>query len=747
MRATRMQTHATATIIVFAALFVSTAFAFAGPVKRPEAAPILSGSNIDLVDLVEVGGARAAIASDPYVYAVYGRALVVLDVSNPGNPVRVGIGIVPPACDDMEILGDYLYCYCQTLVQVVDVSEPSSPKLEGSFEAVGSLLDIDNDRLYIKNSLASSGLQVYDLADPTAPALLGTSVSPLGEEFAVQDGYVVSSYGSSNGGVKIFDATNPTSPVLAGSLAMVEGAQDVDVTWPYAYAVNHAPASSRGLYVIDISNPALPSQVAFQASGPFPVDDFEEIVINGNHAYVGGGTAPLGVFDISTPAAPVRLPSVVVCEGSFDQRIEVSGRLAVMGSLCVMDCSNPSFPIPLANYEAVPGGNDLALAPTHFVLPLGGAGLALVNRDDTQDRSFFQDDPDAYNSVDVAVRDDYAYITSSSFVFGFGLVIVFDISDPASPTPVGDVGILGFLEQITLGLNHAYVSSFNRLISIDISDPTAPVVAGEITINPVFYDFAVAEPYLYVATYNDGLKIFDVSNPAAPTPVGAGIPEVAFSGEPIRIAVSGGHAFVVVTGPNVGVRVVDVTNPLLPAIVGNFAFAPSTTGYSEVTARDSFFYFSANGILRAIDASDPTNPIEGGNILLGDVSGINVDPPFIYLLGLGGHILTLETDFVATDVGAGARSPFVLGQNHPNPFNPSTSISFQLPSPSRALLEIFDVRGSLVRTLADETMSAGPHQVEWNGRDDGGGIVGSGVYFYRLTAGGHSQAKKMVILK
>lgn len=52
-----------------------------------------------------------------------------------------------------------------------------------------------------------------------------------------------------------------------------------------------------------------------------------------------------------------------------------------------------------------------------------------------------------------------------------------------------------------------------------------------------------------------------------------------------------------------------------------------------------------------------------------------------------------------------------------------------------------------MRKLVDESMSAGPHKVEWNGRDDGGSILGSGVYFYRLTAAGRSEAKKMVILK
>lgn len=88
-----------------------------------------------------------------------------------------------------------------------------------------------------------------------------------------------------------------------------------------------------------------------------------------------------------------------------------------------------------------------------------------------------------------------------------------------------------------------------------------------------------------------------------------------------------------------------------------------------------------------------------------------------------------------------------LGQNTPNPFNPTTMINFSLGAREHVTVSVYDASGRLVRTLLDETRGAGSHDVQWDGRDDAGVTVGSGVYFYRLTAGNHSESKKMVMLK
>ena len=87
-------------------------------------------------------------------------------------------------------------------------------------------------------------------------------------------------------------------------------------------------------------------------------------------------------------------------------------------------------------------------------------------------------------------------------------------------------------------------------------------------------------------------------------------------------------------------------------------------------------------------------------------------------------------------------SDLELLNNYPNPFNPTTSISFQLPINCNVLLEIYDVNGHLVQTLIDSEFKAGKHFADWNGM----GFT-SGVYFYSILVGNFSQTKKMVLMK
>ncbi|HEU4366156.1 MAG TPA: family 43 glycosylhydrolase [Candidatus Krumholzibacteria bacterium] len=92
--------------------------------------------------------------------------------------------------------------------------------------------------------------------------------------------------------------------------------------------------------------------------------------------------------------------------------------------------------------------------------------------------------------------------------------------------------------------------------------------------------------------------------------------------------------------------------------------------------------------------------------------------------------------------------PARLHANVPNPFNPATSIAFELPRAGRVRLDIFDATGARVRTLVDGTRVAGLHREPWTGTDDGGKAVSSGVYFYRLVVDGAAvDTRKMVLLK
>ena len=88
-----------------------------------------------------------------------------------------------------------------------------------------------------------------------------------------------------------------------------------------------------------------------------------------------------------------------------------------------------------------------------------------------------------------------------------------------------------------------------------------------------------------------------------------------------------------------------------------------------------------------------------------------------------------------------------LNQNYPNPFNPTTQISFALPEEASVKLEIYDLRGQLVKTLVDSKLDIGYHTIEWDATNDRGFRVPTGVYFYKLTTSKFTKTMKMVLIK
>ena len=96
--------------------------------------------------------------------------------------------------------------------------------------------------------------------------------------------------------------------------------------------------------------------------------------------------------------------------------------------------------------------------------------------------------------------------------------------------------------------------------------------------------------------------------------------------------------------------------------------------------------------------------------------------------------------------GTALPTDFALGQNYPNPFNPSTIIPYQLPSAGHVRLEVFNVLGQRLATLVDAERSAGAHTAQWDGTDAAGRAVGAGVYIYRLSSGGMTESRRMVLV-
>ncbi|MCL1827072.1 MAG: T9SS type A sorting domain-containing protein, partial [Candidatus Cloacimonetes bacterium] len=84
---------------------------------------------------------------------------------------------------------------------------------------------------------------------------------------------------------------------------------------------------------------------------------------------------------------------------------------------------------------------------------------------------------------------------------------------------------------------------------------------------------------------------------------------------------------------------------------------------------------------------------------------------------------------------------------YPNPFNPNTTIKYYLKSGSFVCLDIYNIKGQKVKSLVNEYKKEGSHQVSWNGLDDSGVAVSSGVYFYRLKTEDNTSVKRMMLMK
>jgi hypothetical protein len=205
-----------------------------------------------------------------------------------------------------------------------------------------------------------------------------------------------------------------------------------------------------------------------------------------------------------------------------------------------------------------------------------------------------------------------------------------------------------------------------------------------------------------------------------------------------------------------------------PTDIEPYATIESTSDVSDgafhhvaVTYLDPTLSIYVDGVLQNFDSSYPgfSVPWNGGSFTVGNGDGFTsgfagvIDELRLWdvartgaeIAGWMGKELTSTVTAVESDPAP--RYANRLGANTPNPFNPATTIPYELEQSGHVRLQIFDVRGRLVRTLRDGVATAGPDRARWVGDDDQGRDVGSGVYFAVLEAPGFRQSRRLVLLK
>jgi hypothetical protein len=120
-----------------------------------------------------------------------------------------------------------------------------------------------------------------------------------------------------------------------------------------------------------------------------------------------------------------------------------------------------------------------------------------------------------------------------------------------------------------------------------------------------------------------------------------------------------------------------------------------------------------------------------------------------------GKILIYE-DVIGSKVGgaqvaqfmpAGINYVYALYQNYPNPMKDRTSIHYQIKKPGKVAIKVYNTLGQVVRSLVDESLPAGYHQIKWDGRNGQGKMVSTGIYFYQIKADEFTSIRKMAVVR
>ncbi len=491
-----------------------------------------------------------------------------------------------------------------------------------------------------------------------------------------------------------------------------------------------------------------------------------DVWAHGNFAYVGGfgGGTTVKVVDISDPTDPRLVTELTTPDGSSPQDVKVArintkffrgDLLAVandfgnapppFGGIQLWDVTDPLNPVQLSAPR---------IAPIHnlFLFQKGNRAFVLLV------------------SGFLEVASNPPSIFAPFFAQHMGDFVIVEVTDPANPQVIADWGAgkdggfpFGFPFPIPpIGF------PANCLDPLVCRGASASVFCHDVWVN-------TQGTVAYLSYWDLGLILLDISDPTNPTFIGRGIEPPTFGSDEgnlhVAVPAQGGNLVVVgdedfAPGPWGFLRVFDSSDPSSPEQIGAFATpgalgsGPATATMHNIIVRGSRAYLSwyFEGI-SIVDISQPSRPREIASFIPNPAEtspglfwGIYEHKDLILATDIIGGLFILKQEASGllgkTGVLETAKpSEFALMSNYPNPFNPATEIRFQVPEASHVVVRIINTLGQEIRILADGQYETGYHNVRWDGKDNNGNVVSSGIYLYQLQAGSFSQIRKMTLLR
>jgi|GEM_PF-2586218 len=506
---------------------------------------------------------------------------------------------------DLKVSGNYAYCSFKNGLIILDISDPSnSVKLGGIFGGLGGSgggIDLKDNFVYL--AFEKKGLLIVDVSDPSNPTI-ASSYDTEGEasDVFVKDNYAYVADGFK--GLDIIDITNPADPQFVSSFDTPGKSNGIFVKDNYAFIAD----GSSGLQIIDITDKAHPSlKGSFDTPGTSddPIENYYlgalDVFVNGDYAYIANDASGLYIVNVtnaSNPTFVAKQPSGERTRGVF-----VSGNYAYMadfwwGDLQIVNISNPAAPLKVAQYNSLGYYLKVFVVGNLAYVATDNAGLEIVNGatpSSPQHAGAYVESDVIY---DIAIDGDYLYATSN----WLGMNIV-DIQKPLQPKRVGSTTLPSAALEVFAQGNFAYFAdAYDGLQIVNVENPYSPFVVGEYT-SAYGQSIFVRDNYAFLGT-DWSLDIINVTDKSNPYQVGR-----CSAGDRVyRITLVNNYAYLATWS---GLRIVDISNYSSPKLVGSYNYKDSQA--NGIFVRDNYAYLADHyeGLL-IFDVSIPSLPrLEG----------------------------------------------------------------------------------------------------------------------------------------
>jgi len=724
-----------------------------------------------------LGGEFTDVAvSGDYAYATEDSlGFQVIDVSDPHAPFAAGSCSIPGGGYGLALAGDYAYVAAgPSGLRVVDISDPANPSVAGSCSISGYAygVAVSGDIAYV--AAGSGGLSIVDISDPTNPSeAVNFITSDMARGVAISGDIAYVAAGTQ--GLVIIDISTPQSPSLVSVCGINGYAHSVVAEGRYVFVCRYL-----ALCVVDAGNPASPTLVATHTT----LSECFGIAISGNHAFLA--------------EEPASLEVVQVYQREFDLQRNTGQSIVFFESEEEISAAKV-LPIQTESiywYVSADSGANWILIPTDGQWhPLDPPGHDLLWRSKHYYRVYAENP--TCNLLGIEWKYSFAEIDSVRDVpedEGGWVRVRFDRSGLDFPGGGGDGGTGRSggdkTDGSTFGVNQvdAIKNYFLHRRIDDIGFIGKLLESGKrveddkpVTMNSGNGISPVLEPPPSIGGAQgyvmDG-HYYQVSQGSGGFPPGIWesvgsvpaiqqeqyyclVPSAADSMSALRYTVYcvTAHTSVAssyfISPPDSGYSR-DNLPPRQPGdLKGDYGYPPPRLFMSW--GRNSERDFSHYAVYKG--SSEGFVPSETNRIgMPWDTSLVDeeFDPNAQnYYKVSAWDIHENEGTFSLLrpeDITAAGHPPAVptvtfLEQNMPNPFNPVTVIRFSISHPGRVVLRVYDVAGRSVRTLAEGTKGAARYEVRWDGRDDSGRSVPSGVYLYKLEAPWYGETRKMVLIK